>query len=73
MPELDPQKAIFLFVGDQFPPSCTLFTFYSLTSVASLMSELYEKYKDEDGFIYLTYSGENTFGFWTELSSYPYP
>jgi hypothetical protein len=29
---------------------------------AALMSHIYEKYKDEDGFLYITYSGENTFG-----------
>lgn len=28
----------------------------------ALMSALYEEYKDEDGFLYMTYSGENTFG-----------
>lgn len=44
------EKAIFLFVGEQIPPA------------ASLMSELYERYQDEDGFIYLTYTTENTFG-----------
>ena len=26
------------------------------------MSEIYNKYKDEDGFLYIYYSGENTFG-----------
>lgn len=26
------------------------------------MSQIYEKYQDEDGFLYITYSGENTFG-----------
>jgi GABA(A) receptor-associated protein len=26
------------------------------------MGHIYEKYKDEDGFLYITYSGENTFG-----------
>lgn len=26
------------------------------------MSALYEEHKDEDGFLYMTYSGENTFG-----------
>jgi GABA(A) receptor-associated protein len=30
---------------------------------ATLMSVLYEENKDEDGFLYMTYSGENTFGF----------
>jgi GABA(A) receptor-associated protein len=29
---------------------------------ASLMSAIYEESKDEDGFLYMTYSGENTFG-----------
>ena len=27
------------------------------------MSAIYEEKKDEDGFLYVTYSGENTFGF----------
>jgi hypothetical protein len=26
------------------------------------MSAVYEKNKDPDGFLYITYSGENTFG-----------
>jgi len=26
------------------------------------MSAIYEEHKDEDGFLYVTYSGENTFG-----------
>lgn len=26
------------------------------------MGQLYEKEKDEDGFLYVAYSGENTFG-----------
>lgn len=26
------------------------------------MASIYEDYKDQDGFLYLTYSGENTFG-----------
>jgi GABA(A) receptor-associated protein len=29
---------------------------------AALMSAIYEEHKDEDGFLYMTYSGENTFG-----------
>merc|ERR1719231_1205192 len=29
---------------------------------ADLMSSIYEDQKDEDGFLYITYSGENTFG-----------
>ena len=30
---------------------------------ASLISELYENYKDEDGFLYIYYSAENTLRF----------
>jgi GABA(A) receptor-associated protein len=30
--------------------------------LAALMSDIYAKYKDEDGFLYITYSGESTFG-----------
>jgi GABA(A) receptor-associated protein len=26
------------------------------------MATVYEEHKDEDGFLYITYSGENTFG-----------
>mmetsp|Transcript_6539 Transcript_6539/g.9873 ORF Transcript_6539/g.9873 Transcript_6539/m.9873 type:complete len:126 (-) Transcript_6539:300-677(-) len=29
---------------------------------AALLSVLYEENKDEDGFLYISYSGENTFG-----------
>jgi hypothetical protein len=31
-------------------------------SAAAMMSAIYEENKDEDGFLYMTYSGENTFG-----------
>ena len=48
--ELPPEKAIFIFVSNVLPPT------------ASLMSEIYADQKDEDGFLYITYSGENTFG-----------
>lgn len=50
MPKLKAEDAIFLFVGDTLPPT------------SSLMSTIYETYKDDDGFLYITYSGENTFG-----------
>ncbi|KAF9672075.1 hypothetical protein SADUNF_Sadunf11G0003100 [Salix dunnii] len=49
--KLSPEKAIFVFVKNTLPPT------------AALMSVLYEENKDEDGFLYMTYSGENTFGF----------
>lgn len=47
---LPSEKAIFIFVNDTLPPT------------ASLMSAIYQENKDEDGFLYITYSGENTFG-----------
>eukprot|EP01052_Picozoa_sp_SAG31_P004845 SAG31_NODE_205_length_20397_cov_19.191152_13_plen_99_part_00 len=33
-----------------------------LTNIAALMSAIYDDHKDADGFLYVTYSGENTFG-----------
>lgn len=29
---------------------------------SSTMGAIYEEHKDEDGFLYIAYSGENTFG-----------
>ncbi len=48
--KLAPEKAIFIFVNNQVP------------NTAELMVKVYEEQKDEDGFLYITYSGENTFG-----------
>lgn len=53
--KLAPEKAIFIFVNDILPPT------------AALMSTIYEEHKDKDGFLYVTYSGENTFGEVAEL------
>jgi GABA(A) receptor-associated protein len=36
--------------------------FHSIPNSAELMIKIYEEQKDEDGFLYVTYSGENTFG-----------
>ncbi|KAF7150831.1 hypothetical protein RHSIM_Rhsim02G0106700 [Rhododendron simsii] len=47
---LSAEKAIFVFVKNTLPPT------------AALMSAIYKENKDEDGFLYMTYSGENTFG-----------
>jgi GABA(A) receptor-associated protein len=47
---LTPEKAIFIFVNNNLPP------------VSELMRNLYNQHKDEDGFLYVMYSGENTFG-----------
>jgi hypothetical protein len=35
---------------------------HACARAAALMSSVYEDHKDEDGFLYITYSGENTFG-----------
>ena len=35
---------------------------FPLCYVAALMSTVYEEQKDEDGFLYVQYSGESTFG-----------
>ena len=48
--KLDPAVGIFLFVNNVLPPT------------ASLVGSIYHSYKNEDGFLYVTYSGENTFG-----------
>nr|POE96854.1 autophagy-related protein 8c [Quercus suber] len=48
--KLSPEKAIFIFVKNILPPT------------AAMMSAIYEENKEEDGFLYMTYSGENTFG-----------
>ncbi|PWY99373.1 putative ATG8-essential for autophagy [Testicularia cyperi] len=48
--KLAPEKAIFIFVDEVLP------------ATAALMSAIYEEHKDEDGFLYVSYSGENTFG-----------
>lgn len=38
---------------------------------SSTMGAIYEEHKDEDGFLYIAYSGENTFGMWS-ATSYKY-
>ncbi|KAK1436295.1 hypothetical protein QVD17_02074 [Tagetes erecta] len=48
--KLSAEKAIFIFVDNALPPT------------GAIMSSVYEEKKDEDGFLYVTYSGENTFG-----------
>lgn len=47
---LSPEQAIFIFINNFLPPT------------SSLISTLYETHKSKDGFLYMTYSGENTFG-----------
>jgi GABA(A) receptor-associated protein len=48
--ENSPEKAIFIFVNNVLPPS------------SSLLSQVYQEHMDEDGFLYVVYSSENTFG-----------
>jgi len=48
--EMPAEKALFLFVNKIIP------------SAAKTMGEVYEDQKDKDGFLYVQYSGENTFG-----------
>lgn len=49
--KMDATQGIYIFVKDDTVPA----PFY-------LMGDLYEKYKDEDGFLYITYDIEKTFG-----------
>ena len=49
--KLPPEKALFVFIKNTIPPG------------SAFISALYEDYKDDDGFLYLNYTGENTFGF----------
>ncbi|KAJ4844774.1 Autophagy- protein 8i [Turnera subulata] len=44
-------KALFVFVKNTLPQTATL------------MDSVYESYKDEDGFLYMCYSSEKTFGY----------
>ena len=47
---LTAEEAIYLFIDGIIPPS------------AELMSNLYDRKKDVDGFLYILYANENTFG-----------
>ena len=48
--QLSGETALFLFVGNTLPTTGTL------------LRELYATYGEPDGFLYMLYSGENTFG-----------
>ncbi|CAK9158008.1 unnamed protein product [Ilex paraguariensis] len=62
--ELSPEKAIFIFVKNSLPSTGKINAYPLLIRfvAAAMMSAIYEENKDEDGFLYATYSGENTFG-----------
>jgi len=47
---LPPEKALFFFIGGTIPSS------------SGLLNEIYYQSKDTDGFLYIQYSLENTFG-----------
>ena len=49
--KLSPDKSIYLFVNDT-----------TLVPTAALMSTIYTENKDEDGFMYIRYASESTFG-----------
>ena len=48
--KMRPGDAIFIFINKRLPPT------------AALIGTMYEEHKDRDGFLYVTYSGESTFG-----------
>jgi GABA(A) receptor-associated protein len=47
---LPPDKALFIFVKNTLP------------TASSLLKEVYAQHHDSDGFLYMTYAGESTFG-----------
>ena len=48
--QLGPEKAIFLFVNN------------SLLPINEILAVVYQERHDVDGFLYILYSGENSFG-----------
>ena len=48
--KLAPERAIYIFARNKIPPT------------SALMSTIYENNKSDDGFLYVTYGGESTFG-----------
>ena len=49
--KLSPEQAIFIYINNSILPQSS-----------ALLTTVYNEYQDEDGFLYITYSGENTFG-----------
>lgn len=45
-----PEKALFLFINSKLIP------------ISHTMGDIYDKNKDEDGFLYIGYGSENTYG-----------
>uniref|UniRef100_A0A6C0L0A5 Autophagy-related protein n=1 Tax=viral metagenome TaxID=1070528 RepID=A0A6C0L0A5_9ZZZZ len=48
--KMPPEMGIFVFVNNEIPMQ------------SALISSVYEESKDRDGFLYIKYAGENTFG-----------
>ncbi len=48
--KLESQEALFLFINETMPNS------------SDIIKTIYSQYANEDGFLYITYSTENTFG-----------
>ena len=49
--KLSSEKSIYLFINNKIMPA-----------TSSLLGVIYENYKDKDGFLYISYGGESTFG-----------
>ena len=47
---LKPDQGLFFFINNTMPP------------VNQLLVQLYDNHRDQDGFLYIVFSGENTFG-----------
>lgn len=75
--KLAPEKAIFIFVDEILPPTAALMSAiyeeHKYVVVFFVASPYFDHCysRDEDNFLYVSYSGENTFGQqgWVELSS----
>ena len=48
--KLSSEQALFIFINETMP------------TISENMSLVYQNHEDEDGFLYISYSGENTFG-----------
>jgi len=49
---IQPEVSIYLMVGDD----------YAMPPTSQLLSLIYQDHSDSDGFLYITYTGESTFG-----------
>ena len=49
--KIEPTQSLYLFCGNSLPPT------------SQLIGNIYKEHKDEDGFLYIIYCAENTFGF----------